>query len=194
VKRIYLNAGHGINVNGGEDPGAIGPAGTHEHDIALLVAGRLGHYLRAAGFATLGAIKECRTTATANATRAGAALFVSIHCNAAESHQAHGFEICYKDDGDRRCATAITVYAKAILTKYPVRNRGMVHRDKLSNGPGDTPNDGLQVLNSCGAMPAVLIELAFISNIKEEQLLNTPTFREEIAAAIAKGIAAYLAA
>jgi len=180
VKSIYINAGHGINVQGGYDPGAIGPAGTHEHDIALLVAGRLGHYLRAAGYATLGAIKECRTDATAAAIRAKASLFVCLHCNAAADHSAGGFEICYKDESDRKCATAVVVYAKPVLAKHGVKNRGFQHRDDL------------QVLNSCGAMPAVLIELAFISNPKEEQLLLTPAYREEMAAAIAKGVAAFL--
>ncbi|WP_240983399.1 N-acetylmuramoyl-L-alanine amidase family protein [Acididesulfobacillus acetoxydans] len=40
-------------------------------------------------------------------------------------------------------------------------------------------------------MPAVLIEVAFISNPKEEKLLGTPAFRQQAAEGIYQGILAY---
>jgi len=41
------------------------------------------------------------------------------------------------------------------------------------------------------AMPAVLVEVAFISNPDEEEALRTPDFQEKIAEAIARSIASY---
>ena len=40
-------------------------------------------------------------------------------------------------------------------------------------------------------MPAVLVEVAFISNPDEEEALRTPDFQEKIAEAIARSIASY---
>jgi len=41
-------------------------------------------------------------------------------------------------------------------------------------------------------IPSVLIETAFISNLKEERKLNSPAFQEKLAVAIQKGITGYL--
>ena len=40
-------------------------------------------------------------------------------------------------------------------------------------------------------MPAVLVEIAFISNPEEERLLASEAYQEKIAAALARGIEAY---
>lgn len=41
-------------------------------------------------------------------------------------------------------------------------------------------------------IPSVLVETAFISNLKEERKLNSPAFQEKLAVAIQKGITGYL--
>ncbi|MBR6876613.1 MAG: N-acetylmuramoyl-L-alanine amidase, partial [Neisseriaceae bacterium] len=48
----------------------------------------------------------------------------------------------------------------------------------------------LAVLRSLD-MPSVLIELAFLSNLEDEKLLNSSTFREKMSDSIANGIDAY---
>jgi N-acetylmuramoyl-L-alanine amidase len=40
-------------------------------------------------------------------------------------------------------------------------------------------------------MPAVLCEVGFISNQREEELINTPWFQKTVAKAICDGIADY---
>jgi len=42
-------------------------------------------------------------------------------------------------------------------------------------------------------MPSILVEVAFLSNTAEEQLLNDPIFRKKAAESIAEGIGAYFA-
>jgi len=41
------------------------------------------------------------------------------------------------------------------------------------------------------AMPAVLVEIGFISNVQEEQRLRDDGYRDRIARALAAGVAAY---
>jgi N-acetylmuramoyl-L-alanine amidase len=40
-------------------------------------------------------------------------------------------------------------------------------------------------------MPAILIEIGFLTNLKEERKLNTPEYREALARAIYNGLAEY---
>ena len=40
-------------------------------------------------------------------------------------------------------------------------------------------------------MPAVLVEVAYLSNQKDEALLNDPNYRQKVAESIAKGINTY---
>jgi N-acetylmuramoyl-L-alanine amidase len=49
---------------------------------------------------------------------------------------------------------------------------------------------GFYVLGGA-AMPAVLIEIGFVTNPREEKRLRDPKYRDEIARAIYSGIAAY---
>ena len=110
VRRIVLDPGHG-----GYDPGAIGPAGVREKDVALDVALRAARALRAAGLDvrltrdTDRAVPLENRSAMANA--ADADLFVSVHCNASESAQGHGIETYVLDDA-RGADAALRVAAR----------------------------------------------------------------------------------
>lgn len=103
----------------------------------------------------------------------GADYFVSIHCNSAGTPEARGTETyCYKLGGKGE------VLAKAIQAELIAvtgrANRGV----KTAN---------YYVLRRTN-MPAVLTELAFISNPAEERLLGSPDYQEKCATAIARGI------
>jgi len=172
MKKIVLDPGHG-----GKDPGAVGSGGTKEKDVALAVALKVAEKLRQAGV-------EVKLSRSSDifldlqprcdiANSSGAQYFVSIHCNAATNRGAHGTETyCYRFGGQGE------VLAKAIQDELIAvtgrANRGV----KAAN---------FHVLRNTN-MPAVLTELAFISNPKEEQLLSSPSFQEKCANAIVKGI------
>ena len=107
----------------------------------------------------------------------GADLFVSIHCNSATVAQANGTEtLVYSLEGESfRLGNIIQ---DKLIEHLKRANRGVKARKDLA------------VLNST-KMPAVLVELAFISNDAEMRLLINDKFQEAAAQAICEGILSY---
>jgi N-acetylmuramoyl-L-alanine amidase len=90
ISRVVLDPGHG-----GIDPGAIGPGGLYEKDVALDVANRAAPLIaRELGINTLltrdddRAVPLSERVAKANAFHAD--LFISVHCNASPSPDGRG--------------------------------------------------------------------------------------------------------
>ena len=83
----------------------------------------------------------------------GGALFVSIHCNASESHEGRGSEAWYYSQ-----KTLAADMSKAISLDDRSRNRGAKQSDRLS-------------VLTVTDMPAVLVELAFIDNDADKNWL-----------------------
>jgi N-acetylmuramoyl-L-alanine amidase len=107
VRRIVLDPGHG-----GHDPGAIGPTGLREKDVALDIAHRAAPLIaRELGISTL----LTRDTdvfvpleeRTARANAFGADLFISIHCNATERSAGSGVMTFVLDDSKDQLAARI---------------------------------------------------------------------------------------
>lgn len=107
VRRVVLDPGHG-----GHDPGAIGPTGLREKDVALDIAHRAAPLIaRELGISTL----LTRDTdvfvpleeRTARANGFGADLFVSIHCNATERSGGSGVMTFVLDESKDQLATRI---------------------------------------------------------------------------------------
>lgn len=189
--KIYLDPGHGEGVTGQRDPGAVGPTGLTENTVTFDIAKRLGHLLREKGFTTLGATlqaprdDENLNEAIAAANAQGAEIFISLHCNAAASPKARGVEVWYGGSGTAE------VLAQAVLHRIG---------EQLAGGKGTWVQGRRYPLANRGAkrgtfavlrktrMPAILIELAFISNSQEEAWLKEPTVRQQFAQAIADGI------
>ncbi len=105
VRRVVLDPGHG-----GDDPGAMGPAGLKEKDVALDIAHRAAPLLaRELGVSTLltrdsdDFVSLDERTARANAFKAD--LFVSIHCNATEAGDTRGVMTFVLDESRDRLAS-----------------------------------------------------------------------------------------
>lgn len=174
MSKIFIDPGHG-----GHDPGAVGK-NSKEKDNVLKVGNRLKVLLESAGHT----VKMSRTTDVfielserarmANAW--GADFFVSLHNNSATATSATGFET-FIFDGPVSAATTKLQAAihNAIASKIGIRDRGM----KRGN---------LAVLRE-SAMPAVLVEYAFISNASDESILINKV--EQLAQWTAQGITAY---
>lgn len=167
--------------HGGKDPGAVGQKGTKEKDITLKIAVTVAALLQQTSIAT----KLTRTSdifvdlddraKIANSFNAN--YFVSIHCNSAADRSANGIETyCYEFGGEgEKLAVAVQ---KELISATGLRDRGV----KAAN---------FAVLRET-AMPAILVELCFISNPAEEALLNNPAFQTKCAKAIVDGILKYL--
>jgi N-acetylmuramoyl-L-alanine amidase len=107
VRRVVLDPGHG-----GHDPGAIGPTGLREKDVALDIAHRAAPLIaRELGISTL----LTRDTdvfvpleeRTARANGFGADLFISIHCNATEHGKSSGVMTFVLDDSKDQLASRL---------------------------------------------------------------------------------------
>ena len=169
-KTICLDAGHG-----GKDPGACA-GGVPEKDIALSVAKLIGGKL--AGHTVVYTRSADSYVAlpdrTDYANRNNADILVSIHCNSAASEKANGVEVyTHTSQSDRSVAAASAIYKK-LLAASGMAGRGIMAAN-------------FHVLRA-SAMPAVLVELGFVSNAADRAKLTNPAWQEQAAEAIADGI------
>ncbi|HRO60168.1 MAG TPA: N-acetylmuramoyl-L-alanine amidase [Burkholderiaceae bacterium] len=173
--RVCIDPGHGLSNRawGVFDPGAVA-AGVFEAHIVMDVALLLQGECRRRGWATI--LTRCDnaehsglTWRVGRARSAGADCIVSLHCNAAESPQAHGVETLYRDH--EWVAEAVQSRLAAALE---LRDRGTKRRTDLA------------ILRY--ERPAILVELGFISNPTERGLLLNPTFQQKAVRAIADGL------
>lgn len=182
---IVLDPGHG-----GSDSGARGPSGLLEKDVTLAVAKKLEAMLASSGARVVMTRKTDVDVYGANASDAaelqarvnvgaytpGAEVFLSIHCNSFASPSARGTEtFSYpKTPKDGQLAAYLQ---EELLAAGGLSNRGA----KTAN---------FYVIKR-SAMPAALVELAFISNPEEERLLASEDFQTKMAEALLKGLAKY---
>lgn len=166
--------------HGGSDPGAVGQNGLREKDVNLSVARMLKTFLEEAGYEVrltrngdeyVSLLDRCR-----KANNWGSDLFISVHCNAASNPKALGIETYHfpKSTDGKRLAKEIQA---SLITTTARKDRGIKEAQ-------------YQVLKGT-AMPAVLVELGFVSNEEEENLLRDLAFQDICARAIAHGIKEY---
>ncbi|HOB44188.1 MAG TPA: N-acetylmuramoyl-L-alanine amidase, partial [Bacillota bacterium] len=169
---IMIDPGHG-----GNDSGAVGPSGAKEKDINLAVAERLHLLMSESGIeAYMTRIGDEEVSLAKRAEKANnisADYFISIHCNAANSPTAHGTET-YHYPGSVKGRALAQAVQQELVSATGLADRGV----KEAN---------FYVLRMT-AMPAILVELAFLSNPEEERLLATSAFQEKCARAIWAGV------
>ena len=166
--KIFINAGHG-----GLDPGAVSNYMTKEKDITRTVAASLAAMLIEKGYnIEFFQQKENVNEVVEIEKGSSSDLFISLHCNSAANALAIGVEVLYyPTSGTGR--TLAGILSKSISETLELKNRGA------------KPRKDLRVLNGTKA-PAVLVELAFLSNLNEEQMLINKPY--SFATAIMKGI------
>lgn len=171
---VVVDAGHG-----GSDPGATGN-GLREKDINLSVSLKLENELKKLGYNVVMTRRTDVFIELGNrapvANNINADIFVSIHANSFHDSTARGIET-YSFPGSTQGA----VLANSI------------HNEMIKDNTLFTANRGLktanfQVLRETN-MPAVLLELGFVSNAQDAQILRTR--QDDFAKAIAKGIDNY---
>ena len=180
MTKIFIDAGHG-----GPDPGAVGNGVTEEY-VNLNVARYLAQDLRDAGYDVM----EYRATPTENvlndknadlrnrasmANSWGADYFISIHTNSSTNPSAQGAEAyVYRLGGEaERLGESIL---ESISDRLGSVNRGVMAANFV-------------VLRRT-RMPAVLVELGYLTNSTEALNLNSPAWQRAVAEAIAVGIIA----
>ncbi len=179
--RICLDPGHGRKRCA--STGAYGN-GIVEDDWALEFCRRLGHYLRSRGAEVVTTRPDSHFVELKErgklAKREGADLFLSIHLNAAGSPQANGAEL-FVVSGDKRSI----VWAQqllAVVVGAGMNRRGV--KPDTSSAVGK-----LRVLrDTYRAMPAMLLEVGFLSNQEDAERLKSIHWRERLACELAKAI------
>ena len=178
MTKIFIDPGHG-----GPDPGAVGNGVTEEY-VNLNVSLELARLLRDAGFD----VSLYRTTSDENvladknadlrnranmANTWGADYFISIHTNSSTIPSANGVEAyVYRLGGtSERLAQSIV---NAVSDDLGSKNRGVMQAN-------------FAVLRRTN-MPAVLVELGYLTNATEALNLNSPAWQRAVAAAIFNGI------
>ncbi len=177
--KVFLNPGHA--PNGHPDPGAVNEeTGLRESDVALAVGKSAASYLNAAGVETELLQSDSLYDICEAANNSNADIFVSIHCNAAEAEEVNGTET-WACAGSYRGSMLASCIQNQIVDALDTTDRGV----KIAT-PGV---NGLYVLTNTD-MPAVLVELAFITNPSDEEILANA--QDALSRAVALGITDYV--
>lgn len=215
VRTVMIDPGHG-----GKDPGAQGLYGVTEKDVNLRFAKILGEALRKKGFNVLYTrttdVFIPLETRTEMANSKGADLFVSIHCNSHSDADSEGLEtyslnLANSRDSVRVAARENAVSQKkvsdlqAILTDLMLSSKTAESKDLArlvqkrslaelrgswrtrDRGPHEAPFFVLIGAN----MPAVLVEIGYITNPDEAKRLTSDAYLNALAKGMVDGIAAY---
>ncbi|MBA2173489.1 N-acetylmuramoyl-L-alanine amidase [Halobacillus locisalis] len=173
-KTIMLDAGHG-----GKDSGAVGRGGSYEKTLTLNTAFQLKKQLESKGAKVLMArdvddyVSLSIRSYYSNASNADA--FISIHYNSAPLHViAKGISSYYYHERDKSLAGSIQ---KEIVKTTGLRDRGV----RFGN---------FHVIRE-NKKPAVLLELGFISDAREEQVIGSSAYQSKVSKGITQGLIHY---
>lgn len=176
--KVVIDPGHG-----GKDAGTTASRLIAEKNVNLAVSLMVGEMLRSRGVAVVYTRSDDRfielDTRVAISNRSGAKLFVAIHADSAEDRSAAGHTIIMPETPSSEEWVAAAEISKYMVAAGSAKHS--VHKDVR----------GLRVLRYA-KIPAVLVELGFLSNSREAALLADKNYQRKLAGAIAEGIIAYL--
>ena len=187
-KKVVIDAGHG-----GIDPGTKSRSGLLEKELNLAVALKLKRHLSMVGvYCVMIRETDCDFSdsnedfftqkrrdlgyRTQVANQSGADIFLSIHANSFPQSIFRGAQTFYEKSDPKSKYLAEAIQYHLVGRLGPNRRRAKI---------GD-----YRVLNDT-AMPGAMIEVGFLSNPEEAQLLADDRYRERIADAIFHGVVDY---
>lgn len=183
MAKIYIDPGHN---HSGADTGATG-FGLKEQDISVKIGVMLRDMLINSGQTVKMSREKITDTVSATlngslsaryigANDWGADLFISIHCNAANT-KAYGCESYYCEGSKNGLE-----FAKC------VQNHLAVETNRVNRGIKPANFAVIKHTN----MPAILVETAFIDNYDDNMFLASESGQKACALAIYKGVCDYL--
>jgi N-acetylmuramoyl-L-alanine amidase len=210
---IVIDPGHG-----GDDHGAVSRNGMREKDLVLAIARQLATALASRGHTVRltrsGDESRALTDRAAFANRLEAKVFVSLHANASTATAVNGAETYYMSldesatdphaaatadlenravgDGGSRTALDLILWD---LAQAAVLNESaelaLAVQTRL-NHQGGRPDRGVKqapfVVLTGATMPAILVEVGFLSNPDEARQLESADHQRQLAEAMALGI------
>ena len=206
-RTVVIDPGHG-----GNDPGATGLDGVVEKGVTLQIALLLRNELkkRMPGLKVILTREDDRYVELeergAIANRADADLFISLHCNATDErpHPAEGFEcwiwrptpdtatgVAARENSSGGGGAARTASAAAEAATAASRSLANTIRSSLRSGTR-LRDRGIHQANFYvlvgTRMPAVLVELGYLTNRKDQDYLTSTAGQQQIAVALADAI------
>ena len=214
ASRVVIDPGHG-----GYDPGAL-KDGLSEAGVVLDVALRLETLLLKQPGVEVVLTRRSDTYVsleerTAIANREGADLFLSIHANASGNAKTRGVETyvlnfavtaaaaavaARENSASGRTMSSLPELVRAItLSSRREESRGFaaivqraLFRQLRTAGMRDLGVRQAPFVVLIGAeMPSILAEVAFLTNRQDQQLLNSASYRQQIAEGLLNGILRY---
>jgi N-acetylmuramoyl-L-alanine amidase len=206
IKTVVLDPGHG-----GHDNGVQGPAGTLEKSVALGLAQLVADQPKKNYKVILTRIDDYwidipDRTAVANHLKAD--LFISIHTGGSFLHQAKGITIFhYKELSGHARGTAADSSKPGDAANHQAlwdniqdghiassKNLAQIMQNNINNqlkfSKSKIQNADLMVLKGAD-MPAILIEVGYLTNPGDEKKLQSPEVLSDFARAICNGIDDY---
>jgi N-acetylmuramoyl-L-alanine amidase len=209
---IVIDPGHG-----GDDIGAQSRNGLSEKELTLAVARRLARVLEGRGYAVRLTRDSDQSRAlldrTALANRLEAPVFVSLHANASTFSSVSGAETYFMSldratdeaaaataDLENRPTTASEDRSPLDLILWDLAQAEVLNESadlalavqgRLNARLGLRDRGVKQapfVVLTGATMPAILVEVGFLSNPEEEKKLDQPDHQQELAEAIADGV------
>lgn len=184
---LVIDAGHG-----GVDPGAVGISKVLEKDITLGVSKRLQALVQQSGAKAImirendsdlgtsqGLLRRKREDLAQRiqlAIDSQAEVYLSIHANSFPDPKLTGAQTFYHSDSPG---------GKLLAQSIQQELNSMTNTKRVAKG-----NQDIYVLKKAN-QAAVTVELGFLSNPQEEQLLATPEYQQKLAIAIFKGVSTY---
>jgi N-acetylmuramoyl-L-alanine amidase len=191
-KKIALDPGHG-----GPDGGAQSKDGIIEKDINLAITLHLRDYLQEAGALVVMTRENDKDLAEPSTkgyskrktedlvkrmqfiTQQKSDLFVSVHLNAIPSPKWSGAQTFYYPSHQQSGLLAALIQDEV--------KKNLKNTDRVAK-----PVENVYLLKTL-QIPSALVEVVFLSNPEEADLLRTPAYQKKIAASIYQGILRYYA-
>lgn len=195
--KICIDPGHG-----GSNTGAVAPDGTQEKDVTLRYGAALMAELEERGHDIIATRMTDAPVSLRDraglANEMGADCLVSIHANANSDAAVHGAWVIYDNRTNEGPGGGVAL-ARHIFRAIDVVGLGdddpdleiyPDHTAWVGDRDGDGEWDDLTVISATN-MPAVLVELGFLTNTDDLELLLDPEILADTAGAIADGIEAW---
>ena len=204
---IAIDAGHQAKGNKEKEP--LGPGseemkakvssgtrgvatGIYEYELNLTIAQALQTELEERGY-TIVMIRDSHDVDISNKERAetantsGAEIFLRIHANGSEKSSVHGTLTI--------CNTAFSPYNPGIHDEsLRLSQEVLSHMVALmgSKDRGVWETDTMSGINWC-TIPVTIIEMGYMSNAEEDELMQTADYQNRIVQGIANGVDAFFA-